>query len=80
MRLAMLTTRATVQGPLPQTHAALADALRRHGCEVELAVLGASCRKPPAPGQLWGALRTDGNEGCGARWFRQSSFTRLTIG
>src|SRR5262245_65380834 len=36
MRLAMLSTRATVQGPLPKLTPLLADALRRQGCEVEL--------------------------------------------
>jgi glycosyltransferase involved in cell wall biosynthesis len=36
MRLAMLTTRASVNGPLPKLTPLLAEGLRRHGCEVEL--------------------------------------------
>lgn len=54
MRLAMLTTRATVQGPLPKLTPLLADALRGHGCEVELMQCwGRRVEGQRLPAKLW---------------------------
>jgi glycosyltransferase involved in cell wall biosynthesis len=55
MRLAMLTTRATVDGPLPKLTPLLADALRRQGCEVELLQCwGRRVEGERLPAKLWG--------------------------
>ena len=57
MRIAMLTARPSIQGPLPKLTPLLADGLRRLGCEVELLPWGRRVEGERLPAKLIGRAR-----------------------
>lgn len=57
MRIAVLSPRMTVRGPLPKVIPVLNDALRRRGCEIEVFPWGRRSEAERLPGKLLGRTR-----------------------